>query len=184
MNPEVDFDFIHALEGGRVLRAYVPDPVGSRSGVTIASGFDLGQRDMADLKALGLNDSLCGRCAPHLGLTGSEAVRSLATTPLAISEEEARLIDNATSRRHVSALVAAFDAASTKPFASLTPEQQTVVASVSFQYGVALWRRTPNFWRQVTLGDWKAALSNLRNFGDRYPTRRNREADLLETAMI
>jgi GH24 family phage-related lysozyme (muramidase) len=53
-----------------------------------------------------------------------------------------------------------------------------VVASVAFQYG-DLSRRTPNFWRQVTSGDWDAALNNLRHFGDKYPTRRNKEADLL-----
>ena len=54
-----------------------------------------------------------------------------------------------------------------------------MIASVSFQYGVALNRRTPNFWWQITNGDWDGALANLRNFGDRYDTRRNKEADLL-----
>ncbi|MCZ6804491.1 MAG: pesticin C-terminus-like muramidase [Proteobacteria bacterium] len=58
--------------------------------------------------------------------------------------------------------------------------RQTVVASVAFQYG-DLESRTPNYWQQVTTGDWPAALYNLRNFGDRYPTRRNKEADLLES---
>lgn len=65
------------------------------------------------------------------------------------------------------------------PFHELTDKQQTVIASVSFQYG-HLPSRTPNFWRQVTNDDWGAAIKNLRNFGDRYPTRRNTEANYLE----
>jgi hypothetical protein len=57
-------------------------------------------------------------------------------------------------------------------------ECQTVVASVAFQYG-DLSLRTPNFWQQVTTENWQAALANLQDFGDKYPTRRNKEADLL-----
>ena len=64
-------------------------------------------------------------------------------------------------------------------FHDLSDECQTVVASVAFQYG-RLEVATPNFWRQVTTGYWLAALENLRDFGDRYPTRRNKEADLLQ----
>ena len=39
----IDFTFIEKLEGYR-LEGYVPDAENSQSGVTIASGFDLGQR--------------------------------------------------------------------------------------------------------------------------------------------
>jgi GH24 family phage-related lysozyme (muramidase) len=49
---------------------------------------------------------------------------------------------------------------------------------VAFQYG-DLASRTPNFWRQVVAHDWSAACANLANFGDRYPTRRKQEAQLL-----
>ena len=55
----------------------------------------------------------------------------------------------------------------------------TVIASVAFQYG-KLEKETPNFWRQVTNDDWGAAVKNLRNFGDRTPTRRNKEANYFE----
>ena len=64
-------------------------------------------------------------------------------------------------------------------FEALAAECQTVIASVAFQYG-NLSTATPNFWRQVTAQDWSGALANLRNFGDRYKTRRAKEADLLE----
>jgi hypothetical protein len=41
----------------------------------------------------------------------------------------------------------------------------------------------PNFWGDVTQGRWDEATQTLRNFGDRYPARRNEEANLLEQAI-
>lgn len=64
-------------------------------------------------------------------------------------------------------------------FSRLPSEAQTVIASVSFQYGVNLDLRAPRFWRAVASQDWAAAVAELRRFGDAYPTRRRREADLL-----
>jgi hypothetical protein len=50
---------------------------------------------------------------------------------------------------------------------------------VAFQYG-DLAKKTPNFWKQVTSGDWGAAKRNLLDFQDKYPTRRKKEAALLD----
>jgi len=67
-------------------------------------------------------------------------------------------------------------------FFSLPRQAQTVIASVSFQYGnLAL--RTPNFWKAITAQDWKRTIAILKKFGDRYPSRRNAEANLLEGLM-
>ncbi len=38
----IDFKFIEKLEGS-ARKGYVPDPDNSKSGVTIACGFDIGQ---------------------------------------------------------------------------------------------------------------------------------------------
>jgi GH24 family phage-related lysozyme (muramidase) len=51
---------------------------------------------------------------------------------------------------------------------------------VSFQYGVGLNSRAPKFWKAVTTQDWKEATKILKAFGDAYPTRRKKEAALLE----
>ena len=64
-------------------------------------------------------------------------------------------------------------------FDDLTKEQATVVASVAFQYG-NLATETPKFWAYVTSGNWVAAAKELRNFGDKYPSRRKLEANYLE----
>jgi GH24 family phage-related lysozyme (muramidase) len=91
-------------------------------------------------------------------------------------------LDGALRARFVAALVIKFNAASPTDFDALKPAQQTVIASVAYQYGVGLDERTPNFWRQVTTGDWAGAIANLCSFGDDFSTRRNKEADYLARA--
>jgi hypothetical protein len=54
----IDYSFLSDLEGGRTTIGYVPAAAVSKSGVTIATGFDLGQRSEADLKRLGLPANL------------------------------------------------------------------------------------------------------------------------------
>jgi hypothetical protein len=40
--------------------------------------------------------------------------------------------------------------------------------------------RTSEYWNQVTHGEWTAAVQNLNDFGDAYPTRRALEANLIQ----
>ncbi len=42
MADKIDYKFLSDREGGRKLLGYVPHGGGSKSGVTIATGFDLG----------------------------------------------------------------------------------------------------------------------------------------------
>ena len=66
----IDFDFILEKEGFKT-QGYVPDPENSKSGVTIASGFDLGARVLEDLK--GLPDNIVELLTPFLSLKGANA---------------------------------------------------------------------------------------------------------------
>ena len=59
---------------------------------------------------------------------------------------------------------------------------RATITSVQYQYG-NLEKRTPKFWGHVTKQDWDSAIKELRDFGDDYGKRRNREADLLESAV-
>lgn len=70
---QIDYAFISDLEGGRQLVGYVPAVDVSRSGITIATGFDLGQRNESDLRRLGFAPSLVAQLRPYLGLTGLRA---------------------------------------------------------------------------------------------------------------
>ena len=55
-------------------------------------------------------------------------------------------------------------------FNDLTSAQQTIIASVGFQYGN--FDRTPKFWSAIVAGDWETVEKELRNFGDNYSKRR------------
>jgi len=191
----VDWDFVEEEEGERKLRGYMPTHNGKAdgkvlgdSGVTIASGFDLGQHSPSDLKAMGLYQGLIDRLTPYMkpGLRKEAAQKFLKDNPLAISDEEARMIDrraqikryDALASRYNAAARNAYGAAPAPVFQDLPRGTQTAIADVAFQYG-NLASRTPNFWRQVTTGQWQDAHGNLLNFQDDHKSRREEEARLL-----
>lgn len=172
----IDFDFIHELEGGSLLSAYVPDPKNSKSGVTIAAGFDLGARDDKDLRRLALNPTFIGKLYPYLGLQGMDAYNYLIEFPLTISTHEAAAIDSGVKLTLLASLMLRFDENSDIPFKDIPPCWQTVITSIEFQYG-NLSESCPTFWQWVTYQKWDKAILELRDFGDKYGTRRNKEAD-------
>jgi hypothetical protein len=182
----VDFTFLEAREGNS-LTGYVPTnngaPIG-KSGVTIGAGFDLGQHNLNDLNSMNLSQSLVDKFSPYLGMKGQTATSFLSSHPLSITSAEVSELNPILWTKKLSKLVVEYDKATGQDgsFYALSGKIQTVIADVSFQYG-NLSVATPNFWQQVTHGDWDGALNNLRNFGDSYPTRRNLEADLLASAL-
>ena len=173
----IDYDFITRLEGNSLV-GYVPEPDGGEieSGVTIGSGFDVGQRTQKDLQ--GLPTDIRWKLAPYCNLTGQDAIDFLQEYPLILSERQCRELNKFSHYASERSLIHRWNYYSKIPWVKLTDRQQTVVASVAYQYG-DLPSRTPNFWWQVTTGDWDAAIDNLRNFGDNFNTRRNKEADYL-----
>ena len=169
----IDWDFILKQEGFE-LQGYVPNAEGSKSGVTIASGFDLGQRTVDDLK--GLPQSIIDKLAPFLFLKGAEA-QAIASN-LNVTSDEANVINKFAKSEALTNLKTKWESTTGTSFEDLDQGKATVLASVAFQYG-NLETETPNFWSQTTGGDWESAVTNLRNFGDAYNTRRNSEADYL-----
>ncbi|TVR97801.1 MAG: peptidase [Rhodospirillales bacterium] len=185
----IDWSFISQLEGGRRLTGYVPAAAFSQSGVTVATGCDLGQRSRAEIDALNIPESLKAKLRPYADLKTAAAEAMLRQQPLTLTAAEAEALDEAVKQPIVDALETRYDAAvSSSPgrltFARLPHPAQTVIASVAFQYGANLPARTPRFWRAVTAQDWAEAVRELRNFGDAYPTRRRREANLLNTVAM
>lgn len=82
----IDFNFISELEDGRRTKGYVPDPEGSKSGVTIGTGVDLGQMAEGDLERLNLPTALKEKLRPYLGKKKHDALRLLEDMPLHVSE--------------------------------------------------------------------------------------------------
>jgi GH24 family phage-related lysozyme (muramidase) len=182
MPENIDYKFLSELEGGSKTVGYVPAASVSKSGVTIATGFDLGQRKVADLQSLHLGAALVTKLKPYLGMTGEKAQELLKKSPLHITAAQAKAIDKAVKSAHITRLKKKYDTApgNKKKFIDLPSQAQTVIASVSFQYGTDLVARAPKFWKAVTSQDWAAAIKILKTFGDAYPTRRKKEAALLE----
>ena len=173
----VDFGFIKEVEGYKTT-GYVPKNDGivlGKSGVTIASGFDLGQRGVQDLA--GLPEDLAIKLLPYLSLKGKDA--DTIASNLEVSKEEADIINEFAKQEAMSRLSRQWMGTTGTNFENLPSNKQTAVASVAFQYG-DLAKKTPNFWKQVTSGDWGAAKRNLLDFQDKYPTRRKKEAALLD----
>jgi hypothetical protein len=179
----VDTGFIGRQEGFR-LDGYVPDLGFSRSGVTVGTGVDIGQRSAADIQALDIPETLKQKLIPYAGLTQQDAANFLANRPLRLTEEEAYALDRAVAQDIFGDVATLYDAASTgDSFLELPLEARTAIGDLAYQYGPDLAQDLPNFWGDVTQGRWDEATQTLRNFGDRYPARRNEEAALLEQAI-
>ncbi len=100
-----------------------------------------------------------------------------------INDAQALEIDSVVKSSHVASIASKYNAAIEKDavkFKDLPAEAQTVIASVSFQYGINLQRKTPLFWKAVTSQDWKETGNILDSFGDGYKSRRKLESDLIK----
>lgn len=181
MPENIDYKFLSQLEGGSKTIGYVPAAAVSKSGVTIATGFDLGQRNEADLKKLGLSIALVTKLKTYLGKKAKDAQAALKKTPLTITATQAEEIDKSVKKKHIEQIKLKYNGVpgNKKKFIDIPKQAQTVIASVSFQYGTGLATRAPKFWKAVTTQDWKEGVKLLNNFGDAYPTRRKKEAVLL-----
>ena len=179
----IKWPFIEDLEGVAITVGYVPlgqsgHPLG-KSGVTIASGVDLGQRSVAAWQRLGIHDLTLELIEPYCGAKGDAALRLLDARPLELSEAHVRELDNCLRDEFLRSLSARWGRDSADDWDGLDDRQQTVVMSVAWQYGRP-WDHCPTFWGCATSGDWAGVVAELRNFGDAYPTRRGKEADYLE----
>jgi hypothetical protein len=183
----IDNSFISQSEGGQRLDGYVPtDAQGTalgQSGVTVATGVDLGQMTQASLDKLNISQDLKDELSPYLGLRGQDAIDALNEDSLTLDTADANALDNAVHQGIYTAVANAFNNASDDTFASLPSAAQTAIADLAIQYGSNLAGRAPNFWSDVTEGRWQDAVDELRDFGDAYASRRDREADLLQGAI-
>lgn len=180
----IDWKFIADLEGGLQLKGYVPAASTSSSGVTIATGVDLGARTLTEISKWPIADELKVKLAPYAGRKGQDAVDLLRELPLEITQDEAAQIETAACGPIFDQLQKAYDKAAGKDaFYHLPDVVQTVLASLAYQYGPNLARRTPKFWELACQKDWQACVNELENFGDGYPTRRRKEAKLLRQAL-
>lgn len=182
-SPAFDLDRAFITKGeDRRLDMYVPDDKGrGHSGPTIGIGVDLGQKDLAYMKSLGLDPRLVARLTPYLGMKNDPARAFVKDHPLVLSDQDADTLTKAVQDKEFNALASKFDAASqVGAFRTLPRNTQTAIASLYYQYGTGdPAHSTPDYWRQITSGDWNGAYHNLLNFGDGSDFRRQAESKRL-----
>jgi len=176
-NSQINWNFIEKLEGNL---NYGHQP-SKNSGVTIGSGFDLKGKTESDLKDMNFDPDLIDIFKPYLGLTGDEAAAAIKNNNLVLNPEQTSKVNRLSKKYYTDWIVDQYESTG-KKFNKLSPEQQTVIMSVGYQYG-NLKTRTPKFWKGVINDDWDSVVNELRDFKDDYGTRRNTEADLLSISL-
>ena len=185
----IDISFIKEEEspGGKpILIGYVPEVKNDEgvvtSGVTIASGFDLGQHNESDLRRLGFDKNMIAKFKPYLGLKGDKAEK--VAESLTVTDTEAEKIDSLVLK-HSAAVAKKEYEKSGKKFSELSKAQRTVLTSVAHQFGS--YKKTPSFIKYAKAGEWEKVIEELRHWHgkgskkvDKFKNRRYREAKLLE----
>lgn len=199
-----DMHYIQALlntpgvEGSRVTIGYIPARPGNfygrpnqqpgsytaigASGVTIATGCDLGQTDAPTLQAYGVPLAIINQLRPYIGLKRSDAIAKLSALPLSISQDTAALLDECVHAGYLRRYVApAYERAADVRFDDLPKQAQAVVFSVCFQKGCGGVRRDwPKLWGYLVTQNWCAASKELRTGFTQYQLRRKIEGELLQ----
>ena len=197
-------DFLHGpyCEGPQQLRGYIPcnlrsggtanyyggpdpdnyEPMGI-SGVTIATGVDLGQTSASVLENLGLAMAVVNQLVPYLGRRQRAAVDVLHRLPLTVSRYVADSLDHAMLRHHASLISARYDRdAGPDAFAALPWQAQAAVFSILYQRGCGSPKKFQKTWAALVRQDWAEASARLQNSSlwSGYHKRRAREGKLLE----
>lgn len=197
----IDYGFIEQLEGKKILRGYVPmnkkGQVIGRSGVTIATGFDLGQHYISDIENIlttcvfDINDQLISRLSKYATLKGQEAVQALKEYPLIITEQDAKYIDECVKGYKHLELMEDWDNHSFVKFLSLPDEAQTVLFSLAYNFGSKLSKSLPTthsiFKKAAESRDYSSAYNWLMTFPGKnleLKNRRMREAAYLRPLML
>lgn len=151
------------------------------SGVTIATGCDLGQTDSATLKGYGVVPASIVAFAPYLGKKKDAAIAALHAAPLSISQEAARALDLCVHQGYLKRYVRpAYERASGLKFNDQPKEAQAVIMSVCFQKGCSgVAKDWPRLWSHLCKAQWLQAAQELLHGFSQYKQRRQMEGRLL-----
>lgn len=151
------------------------------SGVTIATGCDLGQTDLPTLKEYGLPCAITDHFIHYLGKKRDRALQALYEEPLYITPEQAAEVDAAAHRGYLKKyVIPAYGRDSMFVFNDLPGPAQAVIMSVCFQKGCGgVARDWPRLWGYLTSGQWQKAHDELETGFTQYTNRRKQEAQYL-----
>lgn len=152
------------------------------SGVTIATGCDLGQTSESLLCEYGLDPLIAGIFGPYFGKKRDAAIEILHRYPLVISPAAASQTDQAVHRGYLDRFVRpAFESDSGHSFDAIPREAQAAIMSICFQKGIGGTRRdAPKTWKLLCALDWSGAANELIYGFRQYASRRGAEGQLLK----
>jgi hypothetical protein len=182
-------DLIASHEGNQRLDAYV---VGKgkgwkfrHTGVTVATGVDLGQQSADKFRRLGFSEEEIALLQPYMRqngkkLQGVAAQAFLDDHPLIISPNLADKLDRVIQYDAVNQVAHEYDAAQPAVnFDTLSPEVRTALADAAYQLGMQGVKDLygGRYWHAAVNGDWRA-LSGMLAAEPKagYPDRRHAEA--------
>jgi len=199
----INYDFINEVlakfEGKAFARGYIPckggtyyggaepekgEPLGA-SGVTVATGVDLGQQTREGLFSMGISADTIVSLIPYLGLKKQFAVQKLKEKPLVITPEQVKEIDNAVHKAYIADAAKRFGQ---ERFEAAPKEVQAVAVSLCYQFGIPSRPVSPSLglaWQAMRAGNYKDAALHLTNLNgwskdhQQYIGRRKQEAALL-----
>lgn len=185
----INFRFVSAVEGGSGHNANIPlnrsdaennRNLKNRSGVTVGSGFDLGQlakgaAGEATLREYGFPESLVQKLSPYLGKKRLEAFRELDKRPLVLSNSELDLINRQVMTRYGNKCIVQWDSAveqrrkdgTNMPyFHELTSNQQTIIFSRYYHQGAGWREKNREIYGSMVKNDWEAVRGQLKGLVD------------------
>ena len=188
----VDFAYIAGLEGDQWLRGYVPMRKGvviGRSGMTVGSGFDIGQWSPRQIDSFGFPAPLNDKLRPFAGHATkadvAKEVAGLAPVP-ELSKLEADLCAGTVFSQLLGDALKNWNALRSPDvpeFKALPEGWQTVWLSRFYQEGPTTRVAQGVLFRNAArAGRWQDAVSSLRAY-TQYKDRATREADLLSSAI-
>ncbi len=190
------------FEGSQMLRGYIPCniagggtanykggsnperyiPMGA-SGVTIATGVDLGQTSEAELLDMGVHSELVAKLKPYIGQKKIKAVFALYKRPLLITKEEADVLDSKMHEHHAILISNRYDKDAGKGiFETLPWQAQAVIFSLLYQCGCGGGpKKDPTTWKALVQQDWLTASKRLmtKEYWVGYHNRRRAEGKIL-----
>lgn len=180
VNTKIDTNFIRKVEGS-VLKGYVPLASTTNSGVTIADGFDLGQRKLAEFNKLPITAALKAKLQPYVGLTRFAAKDFVKAHPLTINEDELKQLNIVAGNMILRPLMKAYNKSGGKSFLELPAQAQTVIFSYAYQHGPGFMHKGAGkeLWSYFVTQNWSKAKAALRS-SKKYTGRRQQEASLLD----
>ena len=193
-------DFLNrpGVEGPRWTQGYIPCKPGNFtgkptqnpakyeaigvSGVTIATGVDLGQNDAESLRGYGVSEALIRKLSRYLGLTSKRAIYELHNHPFSISAQEATELDLCVHAGYLNRYVRReYDKISRVHFEDLPKQAQAVIFSLCYQLGCGgVKRNAPKTWYYLTNQMWADASDELIYGFRKYANRRKIEGMLLK----